>query len=219
MKPWHVRIVIMIGTFVVMMYALSAIVKELPGRSILAGVVAAGFMLVGDVLVHTLSCRVERRRHRDHEPLASSMSRRRFMAHAVTPTAALAVGGLGFVGSTAPFEIRRVAIRLRNLPRALHGFRLGLLTDPHIGPWTSPDRLAHAVDALNAAEVHVQCMGGDLINDLSLIEPTMAALERCRAPYGMFAVLGNHEKMGHKLPAILAAYGQRRSRHQLRLHG
>ena len=68
------------------------------------------------------------------------------------------------------------------LPQALDGFKIGLITDPHIGDWAAPERLVRAVDTLNEAQVHLQVMGGDLLDDLSLIETSFTALERSRAP-------------------------------------
>jgi hypothetical protein len=48
-------------------------------------------------------------------------------------------------------------------------------------------------------------MTGDLIDDLSQLDGTMAALAECRAPHGMLAVLGNHEHW-RGLGAVREAY-------------
>jgi predicted MPP superfamily phosphohydrolase len=100
---------------------------------------------------------------------------------------------------------------------ALDGFRIGQITDTHVGDFIDPDCVARAVSVLNDADVHLQVMTGDLLDDLRLIEPAFSALEKCRARYGMLAVLGNHEKMRRRLGPMLEAYARRRSRGVIRL--
>lgn len=211
-----IRTIVFVGIFVVIMYLLTPVTSEVRGLSVIVALVFAGLWLLTDVLAHGLWRRIERRRSgsQDHAP---DMGRRQFMVRMVVPTTAMAMGGVGFVGSTGDFSVRREEVRLRGLPQELDGFRIGLITDPHVGNWVAPERVARAVDILNEARVHLQCMGGDLIDDLSLIEPTFTALERCRAPYGTLAVLGNHEKMGHQLTPILDAYEQRKAQGRIRL--
>jgi predicted MPP superfamily phosphohydrolase len=213
------RVLVFAATFSIAMYLASPLFHEVPFRWIIGGAFAAAVLLLaGDSAAHAVWGWVEQRRYRSHGSTAPDLSRRRFMVSMVAPTTALAVGGVGYAGTTAMFRVHREEVRLRGLPPALEGLRIGLITDSHIGNWVAPERLAQAVGALDEAGVHVQCFGGDLINDLSLLEPTFAALERCRAPYGMLAVLGNHEKMGHeKLPALLAAYEQRKAQGRVRL--
>ena len=137
-------------------------------------------------------------------------SRRRFIGGGLAlPGVAVSIGVGGASGGAGDFTVRHVDIAIPGLPRAFHGFRIGQITDVHIGDFIQPEYLARAVDAMNAANVHLQVMTGDLIDDLTLLEPTFEALGRCRAPHGMLAVLGNHEKF-RGLGEVLAAY----ERHQ-----
>ena len=133
-------------------------------------------------------------------------SRRRFIGGGLAlPGVAVSIGVGGASGGAGEFTVRHVDVRVAGLPPAFHGFRIGQITDVHIGDFIQPEYLARAVDAMNAANVHLQVMTGDLIDDLTLLEPTFEALGRCRAAHGMLAVLGNHEKF-RGLGEVLAAY-------------
>jgi predicted MPP superfamily phosphohydrolase len=136
-----------------------------------------------------------------------NLGRRNLLVNAgrVLPFVAMGTGSAGVVNGISGFEIREVEVRLRNLPPALEGFRIGQITDIHVGPFISPAYVRAAVAAMNDAGVHLQVMTGDLIDDLGQLDETMAALETCRAPHGMMAVLGNHEHWRGLRP-ILAEY-------------
>lgn len=144
-------------------------------------------------------------------------SRRQFLSDVAIPTVALSLGGGGALLGAADFVVIRREIHIRNWPKELDGFRIGQITDTHVGDFIAPETVARAVDALNDANVHLQVMTGDLIDNLQYLEQTFEALERCRATYGMLTVLGNHEKMHHRLGPVLAAYARRRDRGIIRL--
>lgn len=109
------------------------------------------------------------------------------------PLVAMGTSSLGMVNGSVGFTVRQVEVRLRNLPAALEGFRIGQITDVHVGTFIGTDYVRAAVSAMNEAGVHLQVMTGDLIDDLEQLDGTMAALEGCKAPHGMMAVMGNHE--------------------------
>jgi hypothetical protein len=109
------------------------------------------------------------------------------------PIMAVGTSSAGVVAGVSGFEILEVEVRLRDLPSALEGFRIGQITDVHVGPFISTDYLRAAVEAMNSAGVHLQVMTGDLIDDLGQLDETMEALAASKAPHGMVAILGNHE--------------------------
>ncbi|MFL5357519.1 metallophosphoesterase [Archangium sp.] len=121
------------------------------------------------------------------------------------PLLAAGTSSAGLVAGSSGFEVRQVEVRLRGLPQALDGFRIGQITDIHVGAFIDAEYVRAAVEAMNEAKVDLQVMTGDLIDDLTQLDGTMAALEACRAPHGMLAILGNHEHW-RGLPPILEAY-------------
>lgn len=171
-----------------------------------------GMMFLGLPIVLVRRWR-ERRARRREEGAASGarvevdLGRRDLllgMGRAV-PVVAVGASSVGIVGGVSGFKVREVEVRLRGLPAALDGFRIGQITDVHVGPFIDTEYLRAAVAAMNAARVDLQVMTGDLIDDLSQLDGTMAALSECRAPHGMLAVLGNHEHW-RGIGPILAAY-------------
>jgi hypothetical protein len=121
------------------------------------------------------------------------------------PLLAAGTSSAGIVAGSWGFEIREVEVRLRGLPRALDGFRIGQITDVHVGTFIDVEYVRATVEAMNEARVDLQVMTGDLIDDLTQLDGTMAALATCRAPHGMLAILGNHEHW-RGLPPIREAY-------------
>ncbi|QRO00277.1 metallophosphoesterase [Archangium violaceum] len=121
------------------------------------------------------------------------------------PLLAAATSSAGLVAGSSGFVLRELDVRLRGLPPALDGFRIGQITDVHIGTFIDTQYLRATVEAMNQAWVDLQVMTGDLIDDLSQLDETMAALETCQARHGMLAILGNHEHW-RGLPAVLEAY-------------
>lgn len=109
------------------------------------------------------------------------------------PVIAVATGATGVAAGLRRFVVREETIEVPGLPEALDGFRVGQLTDVHIGPFVSTDDLREAVRALDEAGVHLQVTTGDLIDDLDQIDDTVAALASTRARHGAMAILGNHE--------------------------
>jgi predicted MPP superfamily phosphohydrolase len=144
-------------------------------------------------------------------------SRRQFLGNAALPAVAFSLGGGGALLSVSDFVVVSLDIHIHNWPKELNGFRVGQITDTHVGDFIDPKMVARAVEVLNDANVHLQVMTGDLVDNLQYLEQTFDALERCRAPHGMLTVLGNHEKMHHRLGPMLAAYTRRRGRGIVRL--
>jgi uncharacterized protein len=177
--------------------------------------IMAGLPLLATVLVQRLRHKVDSDSEPRREPIDEG--RRQMLVGLTLPVIALSTGGAAALGCTSEFIVVRLELRIRNWPKALDGLRIGQITDTHVGDFVTSDTVARAVDVLDGLGVHLQVMTGDLVDDLTYLEATFAALERCRAPYGMLALLGNHEKMHHRLQPMLSAYAARRDRGLIRL--
>ncbi|WNG35043.1 metallophosphoesterase [Archangium violaceum] len=140
-------------------------------------------------------------------PVEVDMERRNLLTGMgrALPLLAAGTSSAGMVAGSSGFEVREIEVRLRGLPRALDGFRIGQITDVHVGTFIDTEYVRATVEVMNKAQVDLQVMTGDLIDDLTQLDATMAALEACRAPHGMLAILGNHEHW-RGLRAIREAY-------------
>lgn len=119
------------------------------------------------------------------------LSRRRFLVESV------AVGLLvsdAVVWEPHWLEFTRVDIPIRRLPRRFHGFTLAQLSDLHISPFTTTERLASLIARINALHADVIVVTGDFVDfEARYAEPTAQVLRGLRAPEGIYTILGNHD--------------------------
>jgi predicted MPP superfamily phosphohydrolase len=118
-------------------------------------------------------------------------------------------------------EPRRLVIHdetleLPHWPEALHGTRVALLSDLHVGsPYWGLPELEQLVERVNREQPELVLLAGDyLINAVAFgtwIDPESIArvLGKLRAPLGVVAVLGNHDwwNDGPRVRAALEAQG------------
>jgi predicted MPP superfamily phosphohydrolase len=126
------------------------------------------------------------------------ISRRRLL-HSI---AATGIGlGTGTLAYGALYErhqlsLARYTVRLEACPPALDGLTIGLLTDLHHSTTLAADTIDAAVGLLQKEAPDLVMLGGDYVSfgDRRYIGPAVEHLATlARAPYGAFAVLGNHD--------------------------
>ena len=127
----------------------------------------------------------------------------------------LAATGLGAFGGAATYGvayerhrigITEVVLPVTSLPTALHGLRVGFLTDIHHSRTVPADDVALAVQLVLAQTPDLIVLGGDYVTfgDRAFVEPVAELLAPLHAPHGVFAILGNHDD-DRDMPAALAA--------------
>ncbi len=143
---------------------------------------------------------MDERRLTEDEEDALLLSRRQVLKKGVK------IGG-GVVGATAfysiliePtwFELVKSTIRIKNLPSAFEGFKVGVMSDFHFGNRLSPDEAQKCCRMLMAESPDIIFLPGDFLQKgLEWALPDlMAGLVGLSAPFGVFSVLGNHDHMG-----------------------
>jgi len=91
-------------------------------------------------------------------------------------------------------RLRNKVVRIAGLPRELDGYRIGQLSDVHCGPNTPAHRVRRWVERLNALDLDLMTVTGDLItHGSSHVADVAAALGGLRARDGVFACMGNHD--------------------------
>jgi hypothetical protein len=147
------------------------------------------------------------------------VSRRAFLGASVI---GIAAAGLDLSISnitTEALQLERHEIPIKNLPRAFKNYKIGFLTDPHIGPWVDKYFVSRARDELQAENPDLILLGGDFIwvpedetwrhfgvlrNDIlegvpselaseAVYNESYSILSKFHAPDGVFAVKGNHD--------------------------
>ncbi|MEU7010910.1 metallophosphoesterase [Streptomyces sp. NPDC046332] len=128
---------------------------------------------------------------------ATAVSRRLFVSRVVGgAAAAAAVGtvGYGTYGVLRGPRVKRVTVPLAKVPRAVHGYRIAVVSDIHIGPVLGRAHTQRIVDTINSAQPDLVAVVGDLVD--GSVENLGAAAEplaQLRARHGSFFVTGNHE--------------------------
>jgi uncharacterized protein len=129
-------------------------------------------------------------------------SRRGFLRRSVQLTlGASAVAGLstgyGF-WEASQIRILRKTIALPRLPRSFAGKKIAVLTDMHHGPFVSLRFIREAVGLARSLRPDVFVLVGDFTQkgpeSVEHLPMCLEVLAKLRAPLGVFAVPGNHDK-------------------------
>jgi predicted MPP superfamily phosphohydrolase len=129
----------------------------------------------------------------------------------------LVAGGMGtLVGGSAyglaysrhQIQVVRASVPVFGLPPALNGLRIGLITDLHHSEMVPVADVARAASLLMAERPDLIVLDGDYVTwgDRAYVVPCAETLAGLRAPFGVFATLGNHDD-DRDMPAALIANG------------
>lgn len=87
----------------------------------------------------------------------------------------------------------RMRLHFHDLPPALEGLRIALLTDIHANRHTPAGLLLRAVRAANQERPDLVAVTGDIAETEADLDVALDALAELRAPLGVFVVPGNHD--------------------------
>ncbi|TJZ51800.1 metallophosphoesterase [Sphingobacterium olei] len=115
--------------------------------------------------------------------------------------ATLAIGGVIFLvivfGLTRGkhfYKVRKETIYFPDLPEAFDGFTITQLSDIHSGSWSDTKGVQKGIDLANDQNSDLLLFTGDLVNNMaSEMDPWIVSFTKLKAPYGKYAVLGNHD--------------------------
>ncbi len=116
----------------------------------------------------------------------------RATAGAVALVAGIVIA-IGYIGSRA-LAVRDVIAELPDLPPEFEGFRIGQLTDLHIGPHLPRSRFQRISAEMERLAPDIIVVTGDIVDDrVEDLEVYAAALGHMRAPSGIYLIAGNHD--------------------------
>lgn len=92
-------------------------------------------------------------------------------------------------------EISNTSLPIARLDRAFNGLRIAQLSDIHMDPWMTRQRLEQVVQLVNAQQPDIVCITGDFVTyDLEYYAPHLVeTLGKLQAKVAKCAVLGNHD--------------------------
>ncbi len=95
------------------------------------------------------------------------------------------------------FRVREEVARVKALPIGLHGFCIVQLSDLHGGRFMGEGDLKHVIAAVLEQRPDVVVLTGDYITSRwQEVLGLMSELRKLEAPYGVFAIFGNHDYRG-----------------------
>src|SRR6266446_1214861 len=121
--------------------------------------------------------------------------------------AALLSGFFGVLNASLT-RVRRITVRLENLPEAWRGRKAALISDLHLGHVRNGGFLRRIVAKVMKEKPDAVFVAGDLY-DGTAIDAARAAepLRDLRAPHGTYFVAGNHEQFGDDSRFLRAVTG------------
>ena len=101
----------------------------------------------------------------------------------------------GFIEGWKRLELKHITFTSLDLPPYFDGYRLGQITDFHLGSFPpGNDFVQKVVDATNNEEPDMILFTGDLVNNqASEVEPYLDTLGQLHASDGIYSIWGNHD--------------------------
>jgi uncharacterized protein len=128
------------------------------------------------------------------------VTRRKFLTLSGGALVGSALAGAATVSYANLIEPQRLVlerrkVHLNRLPESLDGFRIALMSDHHLYPFTPKKLLETAVEQANALSPDLIVLAGDYVcTDSESIRDLAQILGALNAKYGVFAVLGNYDR-------------------------
>ncbi len=113
----------------------------------------------------------------------------------------IALSGSTAYATSDNLEILHTDVPIEGLPAALDGFTIGVMSDFHAGALGNNEVCLNAIQAMHELKPDMITLAGDFVDganshDAENIHNSMflfQELETLNAPFGVFAVLGNHD--------------------------
>lgn len=127
--------------------------------------------------------------------------RSEFLAKAALATAAVPFGALvyGIVSGAHDYRVKRLTVKLPNLPKSFDGLRIAQISDIHSGSFWNKVAVKGGVEMLMKEKADVIFFTGDLVNnEASEVKDYIDVFSKVKAPFGVFSVTGNHDYGDYK---------------------
>jgi uncharacterized protein len=122
--------------------------------------------------------------------------RSEFLAKTALIAASVPFGAMayGVISGAHDYRVRRVTVKLPNLPKAFDGITIGQVSDIHSGSFFNKTAVKGGVEMLLKEKPDVIFFTGDLVNNqASEVRDYINIFDKFKAPYGVYSVTGNHD--------------------------
>ena len=129
------------------------------------------------------------------------ITRSEFLSKTALIAASVPLGAFayGIISGAHDYRIRKVAIKLPNLPKSFDGIKIAQLSDIHSGSFWNKTAVRCGVEMVLNEKPDVIFFTGDLVNnESSEVKEYMDVFNKLRAPLGVFSITGNHDYGDYK---------------------
>ena len=129
--------------------------------------------------------------------MGPSMTRRGFLSStlAVTPLVAFGLSTRGIYEAQFEMIVDRHSLVIEALPPNLNGFKIGQISDTHVGAYFDLEKLDAVIKLLVREKPDLVVITGDFVDDLNLLRPAIDRINELEPliPHGIYFCFGNHE--------------------------
>ncbi len=125
-----------------------------------------------------------------------AITRSDFLSKAALVASAVPLGlsVYGVISGAHDYRVKRVTLKLPNLPKSFDGIRIGQLSDIHSGSFWNKTAVKGGVGMLMHEKPDLIFFTGDLVNnETTEVKDYIPIFEKIKAPLGVFSITGNHD--------------------------
>jgi uncharacterized protein len=125
-----------------------------------------------------------------------AIPRSEFLAKAAMVATAVPFGAMayGVISGAHDYRVRRVTVKLPNLPRSFDGVTIGQISDIHSGSFFNKTAVRGGVEMFLKEKPDIIFFTGDLVNnETSEVNEYINVFDKLKAPLGVYSVTGNHD--------------------------
>ena len=126
-----------------------------------------------------------------------AMTRRDFLHNtlAITPLIAFGLSTRGIYEAQFEMMVEHHSLIIPTLPPDLNGFKIGQISDTHVGTYFDLEKLDKVIKLLVQEKPDLVVITGDFVDDLNLLKPAIDRINELQPliPHGIYFCYGNHE--------------------------
>ena len=129
------------------------------------------------------------------------ISRSEFLSQAALVATAIPFGAMayGVISGAHDYRVKRITVKLPNLPKSFDGLKIGQVSDIHSGSFFNKTAVKGGVEMMMNEKPDVLFFTGDLVNnESSEVKEYTEIFNKLKAPLGVFSVTGNHDYGNYK---------------------
>lgn len=129
------------------------------------------------------------------------ISRSQFLTNAALAATAIPFGAMayGIISGAHDYRVKRIVVKLPNLPKSFDGMRIAQVSDIHSGSFFNKTAVKGGVEMAMKEKPDMIFFTGDLVNNESTeVKEYIDVFNKLRAPLGVYSVTGNHDYGDYK---------------------